>query len=451
MQSPTTIESLRRYGIATLYLLLCPASLLSPSGLFAQEATKTEPQVGGQQAKETEEDYSAIDQHALKTPEAETQSLSRLATYLARPAKNDKQKARAFYRWITANIAYDVNAYLAHTSTHKNQQPDVVLQTRKAVCTGYSNLFAALAQTVGLNAVVISGQTRRATLPTLKADGTRSSSHAWNAVNIKGKWQLIDCTWGAGDTNLENRTFEFDFHPHYFFVPPSQLIYSHLPNNPEAQLLKRPLTLEQFERQPYLRIAAFQYGIKLLSHPEPVIAAKGQVKLTLKTSPETRLRVGIFQEGMSLRRENTFSQADSSGYRVFALFPRSGEYLLRIFAKKQGEEDGYDSVVDYKVVATEGMGEGAQFPKIYTSFENWNVLLHEPLSGILTSGTRQFFHVEVPGAFAVQVQSSAGTSLLEQNGNSFSGAAAIGAGNVTLYAKFSKEAEFKGFLTYIAQ
>lgn len=54
--------------------------------------------------------YELIDQYVLKEnpPASVKKSVKELATFLTAPSTNDREKARAIYRWITENINYDV-------------------------------------------------------------------------------------------------------------------------------------------------------------------------------------------------------------------------------------------------------------------------------------------------------------------------------------------------------
>jgi transglutaminase-like putative cysteine protease len=89
------------------------------------------------------EDYEEIDMHALNTPEDKKKSIESLASYLTEPARNDREKARAIYRWVAENIDYDVQGLL-HGS-YGDTSPGGVLRSGKSVCSGYSGLFESLA------------------------------------------------------------------------------------------------------------------------------------------------------------------------------------------------------------------------------------------------------------------------------------------------------------------
>ncbi|MDD2835635.1 MAG: hypothetical protein PHY05_05740, partial [Methanothrix sp.] len=55
--------------------------------------------------------YEEIDLHAMNAPSSAEATIESLAAYLIEPAKNDREKARAIFRWITENIDYNVAVF----------------------------------------------------------------------------------------------------------------------------------------------------------------------------------------------------------------------------------------------------------------------------------------------------------------------------------------------------
>ena len=75
----------------------------------------------------------------FQAPAEVKDSFEKLSEYLTKPFDSDLFKFRAVWRWVTANIEYDVDSYFNHSfgsSTDKNQ----VLQNGKAVCDGYASI-----------------------------------------------------------------------------------------------------------------------------------------------------------------------------------------------------------------------------------------------------------------------------------------------------------------------
>jgi hypothetical protein len=194
-----------------------------------------------------------------RPPKETEQSLQSLAAYLSEGAKTDRQKVRAIYRWVTDRIAYDTETYFA--GRRPDDSAEVVLKTRRGMCGGYASLFAALCQRVGVRVVKLNGWTRSSVSHTSGLGD--KNRHFWNAVHFEGKWWLIDATWGAG--GVSNRKFVKRSTNRYYLTPPEQLIFTHLPEDPQWQFLAEPLSKEQFLAQPQVPGLLFEMGMSAAS------------------------------------------------------------------------------------------------------------------------------------------------------------------------------------------
>ena len=186
--------------------------------------------------------FQSIDRHALAAPKDVEKSFSTLTSYLVKPAKNDTEKVRAIFRWVTDRVNYDVESLLKRQVG--DNSPEYVLKYRKGVCQGYAGLVERLCQEAGIEVAQVRGFAKGyGTLPTDKAG---ESNHRWNAVKIDGEWRLLDPTWGAGYLNLKR--FAKDFNDYYFFTPPEQLIFSHFPLEEKWQALTPPVDAKEFAK-----------------------------------------------------------------------------------------------------------------------------------------------------------------------------------------------------------
>jgi len=289
--------------------------------------------------------FPAIDQHALGTPDSLAKSIDSLAAYLVQPAKNDLEKARAIYRWITQNISYDFSAYL--TKNYSSTKARDVLVSRSSVCQGYSSLFNALADSAGLEVVTISGWAKGYSY----SAGDQiigPTNHAWNAVKINGGWYLIDSTWGAG--SIVEQRFVREFDEGYFLTHPDQFIYNHLPEDSKWQLLSTSVSKSEFSALPYIHSGFFLYGIELGNNTQSVINAEGSLTMTFTVPGNTYLMAELSQGNTELLE--TFASARRSGsqYQINARFPNPGTYTLSIYARKDSQYGMYDGVLEYKVL-----------------------------------------------------------------------------------------------------
>lgn len=90
------------------------------------------------------------------------------------PGMNDHEKVKAIHDWIVTNVEYDqsLTRYTAYDA----------VTSGKAVCQGYSLLGYKMLKETGI--------------PVLIAEGTvNTGEHAWNMVQLDGKWYHLDLTW----------------------------------------------------------------------------------------------------------------------------------------------------------------------------------------------------------------------------------------------------------------
>ncbi|MEZ4943095.1 MAG: transglutaminase domain-containing protein [Saprospiraceae bacterium] len=193
------------------------------------------------------QDFSEVDARARKTPFPKKQNIDQLAASLTEGLRTEKEKVRAFYVWITANIRYDVKTFenkreIDPTEKDALQAPEQVLRRKMGVCAGYANLFQALCDASDIEAIRVTGivKNHRGRIPRI--------GHAWNLVRADSQWGLIDATWGAGDVDTDAGKYTPRFKEDYFFAAPETLILNHYPNDPLFQLLPAPLTPEEFRQ-----------------------------------------------------------------------------------------------------------------------------------------------------------------------------------------------------------
>ncbi|MBI3004317.1 MAG: hypothetical protein HYY49_02750 [Ignavibacteriales bacterium] len=387
-------------------------------------------------------EFSAIDNHALRAPAHAEKSYDALGKYLAEPAKNDKEKIRAIFRWITHNIAYDTKAYFS--GDFSASSAGNALKDRKAVCDGYAGLFEQIAKSAQMEVVKITGFAKGYGFTT----GGRVSgrpNHAWNAVKLEGKWHLLDCTWGAGYVDEQKRYLRM-LQEHYFLTPPEEFIYDHLPADEKWQLLERPVTLAQYENLVFLRPAFFWSGLKLKSHTNATIEARKELTITLEAMSDALVLPRLDREDREIDDTRVFAQRSGSNFEIRCSFPEEGMYTLRLFAKRKGDKGQYSWALDYSLDCKEGNEE--VYPRTYSTFGENECFLYTPLSGVLEESQGQEFRLRVPGAEQVAVIQGEQWTHLAKNGDEFSGRAAVGKGDIQLAAKFPDQKTFLTVMTF---
>jgi len=186
--------------------------------------------------------FNKITRESQYVPSAITTSIPILADYLTRNAKSELEIVRSFYVWISCNINYDMRSF--KRNIYPNQDPDYVLASRTALCSGFSELFNDLCKQKGITSTIINGYSKGFGYTPGKEFIV--SDHSWNAVRIKGIWFLVDVTWAGNKNNLTHTIPSEAFNENYFLTAPAIFVYDHLPLDPVWQLLETPVPLDVY-------------------------------------------------------------------------------------------------------------------------------------------------------------------------------------------------------------
>jgi hypothetical protein len=385
--------------------------------------------------------YDEIDAHALAAPKSSEESVQSLAAYLIEPAANDREKARAIFRWICENIDYDLEAYFTGRIGSTNSTD--VLKSRSSVCSGYSDLFSSLAGEAGLETVKIRGYGKGYSYR--PGDNfTGPYNHAWNAVKINGTWYLVDATWGAG--YLGNAGYVRLFDDHYFLTQPSQFIFDHLPDEERWQLLDEPLSKAEFERLVYVESDFFNLELRL-GERNGTLATEGEVNVSVY-APEDVVMMASLESESEVLEGRTFCQRDKDRYDIRARFPEAGRYILKAYAKRKDDPGVYNSVMQYNINASSAGAGG--FPMTFSRFGEVGAYLYSPLDGSLKAGESRHFKIRVPGAAEVAIVCGKEWTKLAAEGDLFEGNVTVAGGDAGVFANFGGE-KWEGMVRYVGE
>ncbi|KAH9366342.1 hypothetical protein HPB48_006206 [Haemaphysalis longicornis] len=251
---------------------------------------------------------------------------------------------------------------------------------RQLICSCVSDVEKA--SYAGLHCVVIKGYSKSAGYqPGVRFEDNRFRN-SWNAVYVAGAWRFVQCNWGARHlvnakevpkpgSKGKSDSLRYEYDDHYFLTDAREFIYEFFPLQPEWQLLKRPISLREFEELPFVRSLFFRYG---LYFPD------SDTKATLYTDSTgaATVRIGMPQDmshslifhynlkfydsdrdsfdGVSLKRFVMQSMVGNIvAFRVHA--PCSGALLLDVFANAvtpreylTGEPMKFKSVCKFKII-----------------------------------------------------------------------------------------------------
>jgi transglutaminase-like putative cysteine protease len=439
---------LARAGLGLALALLCPLS--SP----AQPSLTPDKSAAG---RLPEYDYSAIDKWAKAAPKEAEQSVRALGAYLAKGAKNDREKARAVFTWMVENLAYDWDG-LARVGKD-DPRPEVVLKTRLAACGGFSSLYEALAKTTGLKCVTVPGRVRELDIDPIFAKVTINGTtgvfypaHGWNAVQIDGKWSLVDVTRCHG-RDKRNGKIEMSWpgNDSLFLAPAADVIYKYFPDDPRWQLLARPISRAEQEALPLLGMAAARHGIEVVKPTGPVLNIDDRAQIVLKVPASSDVIVEAVLISKRERVEGSYILAQRQGEtaEVTANAPSSGTFTLRVTACKAGRKvEEAETVAEYRLVAKKG--EAGLLPQLTELFPERKCYLHGPLTGVLEAGKPIPFKIAVPGVKNVCVRTGEKITELQGKDGVFSGDVTVQPGDVVLAAAF-ESTRFEVLVVYKAR
>lgn len=225
--------------------------------------------------------YSSIDRRAKNVPEQYNKSITELVKYLIQPYTKDEQKARVLLAWIVYHVDYDAHKEAEYKRRNKKYlnplknkyRPDVstgdIFETRLGVCGDIADLYRRMLGLAGLDSASVSGVAGY----NVKPQDIGDFAHAWTAVKIDGKWELVDPTWAIGGGNttvmgentstrkhareVEKRQKDFAknsdstrknryIRDEWFLPKPRDMIKTHFPNEERWQLLPTPKSIHSF-------------------------------------------------------------------------------------------------------------------------------------------------------------------------------------------------------------
>lgn len=106
-------------------------------------------------------------------------------------------KAYTIFVWICKHIDYDYKLLQLKRSgcnIHNMMSVDHIISTKATICSGYSKLFNALANEVGIDTIIIDGHSK--SLPEIRKfyqpfSCNKDNSHSWNAVSYFQVYHIV--------------------------------------------------------------------------------------------------------------------------------------------------------------------------------------------------------------------------------------------------------------------
>ena len=264
------------------------------------------------------------------------ESVPKLARLITQTATTDQEKAAAIYRWITANISYDWEAFQRREPPAS--VPAEVLLRRRAVCEGFSKLYRAMCTEVGVVNQIVHGFVKGQDYAIGKP--VDRPNHTWNALRLNGQWRLSDPTFGVNQQSGD-----------FFFLPkPTDLIYTHFPEEARWQLLTDTVGLAEFEHYPVVYPAFFTFQPLPLHYQESLIRPQSDTLHLAFDTPMGSYMGAVLQGGPLLTERDLTQQIQRkslvSTILVDNLQPNQ-LYRLDIFGALADTSRTYDLLMTY--------------------------------------------------------------------------------------------------------
>ncbi len=262
-------------------------------------------------------------------------STSLLALKISSKFKTDEDRVAAIYYWMAKNINFDTKSHFSdkkkatYSFRYKTQEEkekkiekvnreiaEDVFESRKAVAKEYTFLFKKLCSNAGIECVSIGG-TSKLELRDIGRKAGRTN-HYWNAVKIRGKWLLVDVTWGAGELYEKNEFYIKTYSEAYYLIEPAYFYLNHYPK--DLKWLFSDRTKKDFGALPLF------YKSYLKSH---LLLLNEQGVITSVTDNKLKL-VFAYRNNHKPDRPYMFSYTFDDGASKKALMPKLKDNKLQM-------------------------------------------------------------------------------------------------------------------------
>ena len=163
----------------------------------------------------------------------------------------------------------------------------------------------------------------------------------------------------------------------FFFIPdPDHLIATHLPDDPQWQLLDTPVTFQEFADGVYIRDRFFQLGMsisdqRMKSGIQQTVGGHAAISLRMPADRSAKydFRYLLFKSRHSTSAESQIpyerfvmyqKKADEISYT--ARFPMTGRFKLDVFGLEFDRHDSYDLVCSYLMDCTDADRKATLLP-----------------------------------------------------------------------------------------
>lgn len=162
-----------------------------------------------------------------------------MALYLDLHLDSESDKLEVLYSWMTQKMTYNVFPTLEQKFKDDREEVCHTLRKRTGICRHFTKVFALVAEKMDIPVFRVSGYIRN------HSGSLQTSLHSWCVAKVDGHWYCYDPTFGMGVVH-DNR-FVSRQSMGYCKMSPQESIRDHMPCDPIFQLLKTPVSFEDFD------------------------------------------------------------------------------------------------------------------------------------------------------------------------------------------------------------
>lgn len=279
-----------------------------------------------------------------------TNPISLATGYICRPYRNDVQKLRAIFTWVSEKIAWEGD-FEGPVDSRRT------IQTKRGCAEEVAVIVMEMCTAVGIHCEVIRGYLKTpGEVPELGL--MPRPNHWWNAVLIDGEWRMMDCSL-ASPTNPRRSQYS-SIHSQFaeswwFLTRPMEICWTHIPEHQEQQHICPPVAEDVLLSLPCSCPPFFKNMLEMVDYDTSLLRIEDleivQIKFTVPADVECVAEVeakayirdpdgDLFESG-DITRKRALAQAEWIGglkrYTVKALLPGDeGQGVLKVYAGKRG-------------------------------------------------------------------------------------------------------------------
>ena len=259
---------------------------------------------------------------------ADETSPEAVARYISARVTDPFARVKALHDWVVTRLRYDSASI---TGKRKAQDAQSVFLSRLGVCEGYARLLVELGKHSGDRFVYVTGEVRE------EHGELAPVGHAWNAVEVKGAWYILDATWDDPVRNDGSDAYRTD----YLFIPPDLAALNHFPDEPRWQLRAQALSRAEFLRQPMATLGLAKEHLELKSPSRAVVQVGETFDLSLGNPARMFVMVQVMPE------KTKCGPSDAADLALSCPVTRGSEEAI-VFVNDQ-RDGSYASVASFKV------------------------------------------------------------------------------------------------------